>query len=338
MTTALVGMVASGAALAETKITGNMTLAYKAVSEQTVATSKDGYGRETQINVANSGDLNNGLKYAAGFSIEADGNETLAGGATGENVYFDVISGNTTVSFGQDHGPKTSQSATPRVAEMANTTFGANSSTNGVLVNPVSYDYNAGANIDGAFMIHLIQKTTAGTVSFGYQPSQGDSGGADQEPGVANANSAMNIIFKGNAGVDGLSIVAAYQKEEAATTALQDGKVKQIGVGYNFGKFAAGVTRNMIDESTIGNETTSMEYGATVALSDNLSAGILYVVTEGKDAGVSWREDEKLTIGQLAYNMGPATISFSYGTAEGTGGSVSSKDVDVGTVRLSTAF
>ena len=53
---------------------------------------------------------------------------------------------------------------------------------------------------------------------------------------------------------------------------------------------------------------------------------------------MSWREDEKLTIGQLAYNMGPATISFSYGTAEGTGGSVSSKYVDVGTVRLSTAF
>ena len=335
MTTALVGMVASGTALAEIKITGNMTLAYKAVSEQTALASKDGYGRETQINVSKTGALNNGLKYAAGFSIEADGNETLAGGATGENVYFDVISGNTTVSFGQDHGPKTSQSATPRVAEMANTTFGGNSGTNGVLVNHISYDYNAGANIDQAFMIHLIQKTDAGTVSFGYQPSQGDTGGADHEPGVAsNANSAFNIIFKGNAGVDGLSVVAAYQKEEAATTALQDGKVKQIGVGYNFGKFAAGVTRNMIDESTVGTETTSMEYGATVALSDNLSAGILYVVTEGKDAGVSWVEDEKLKIGQLAYNMGPATISFSYGTAEGTGGSVSSKDVDVGSLRL----
>ncbi len=50
-------------------------------------------------------------------------NTTLLVSSTDENVYFDLISGNTTVSFGTDHVPNTSQSATPRVAEHANTTF-----------------------------------------------------------------------------------------------------------------------------------------------------------------------------------------------------------------------
>ena len=46
-----------------------------------------------------------------------------------ENVNFDVISGNTRVSFGMDHAPNMSTSATPRVAEHADTTFAYNGST-----------------------------------------------------------------------------------------------------------------------------------------------------------------------------------------------------------------
>ena len=109
LTSALCGSaMLSGVALAETKITGNMTLTYMANSEAATANSNNGFGRETQINIANSGDLNNGLGYKAGFSLEFDG-ASEGSSTSNENVYIDIVSGDTTVSFGLDHMPNTSQ-------------------------------------------------------------------------------------------------------------------------------------------------------------------------------------------------------------------------------------
>jgi len=335
VTTALVGMVASGAALAETKLSGNMVLGYKAMSFNATNPAADdqGFGRETQINISNSGTLNNNLKYAAGFSIEMDGDSVVG---SDENVHFDVISGNTRVSFGMDHAPNMSISATPRVAEHADTTFGYDGST---ALN--SYDYNAGMGIDAAFQIAVIQKIAGGQVSFGFVPQMGDGGGDDQDIGgqatTELGNSAYQLIYSGNAGIDGLNLKAAYSKEDYDAT-QQDGKVMLYGVGYNFGKFAAGVTVKDIEESVIGTETKSYEFGATVALSDNLSAGLLYIETDGKDAGVAWSTEEKMTIGNIAYNLGAATVSFSAGTLEDRNGASTNKDIDVMSVRLGTKF
>ena len=334
ITSALVGMVASGSAFAETKITGGMTLGYKAYSGNTALASQDGFGRETQINVANTGTLSNGLGYAAGFSIEYDGQSTANTAETSvsnENVYFDIISGNTTVSFGLDHMPNTSQSATPRVAEHADTTFSASSMN--------SYDYHAGANIKESFAVGVIQKAPMGTFAVSYVPSIGDQGGSDDASGVATGadNSAFNIVYAGNAGINGLNVKAAYQKENNDPSE-QDGKVKQFGIGYNFGTLAAGVTYNAIDEAQIGTNTKSYEFGATAALSKDVSAGILYIKTDGNDSGVAWAEEEVMTILQLGYNMGPATVSISAGTLENANGSRTVNDTDVAHVRLSTAF
>ena len=67
-----------------------------------------------------------------------------------------------------------------------------------------------------------------------------------------------------------------------------------------------------------------------------MSAGINYVKTDGKVSTAV--EDEKMTTVQLCYNMGPATVAFSYGTMENYQGVASSKDVDVASVRLSMGF
>lgn len=339
MTSALVGMVVSGSALAETKFSGNMTLGYKAIDRGTAATTRDGFGRETQINVAKTGDLNNGLKFASGFSLEFDGGSE-GSSTSNENVYFDVISGNTTVSFGIDHAPNTSGSATPRVAEHADTTFGVDGG-----VNLNTFDFHAGANIKESFAVAVIQKTPVGTISVSMVPNQGDVGGDDQDAGSQAAGesnkSAYNIIYSGNAGVDGLSVRAAYQKENADPS-KHDGKVLQYGIGYNFGKYALGVTVNDIEEQTRitapANETKSYEYGATFALTKELSVGINYIRTDGSDAGVSFREKEEHTMIQLGYNMGPATVAFSAGTLENANGSATAADIDVASVRLSTSF
>jgi len=333
ITSALVTMVASGAALAETKISGGMVLGYKAISNDTgsstTGTSKEGFGRETQINVGKTGDLNNGLKYAAGFALEFDGGDT-GSSVSNENVYFDVISGNTTISFGMDHLPNLSQSAAPRVAEHADTTFADTSNL---------FDYQGGEGIKEDFAIGLMQKSPIGTFVAAYVPSQGDVGGNDEKAGTVgntdNGNGAYWLLYSGNAGVKGLDIKLAYSKEENLAS-QQDGKVKQYGIGYNFGRYALGVMVNDIQTKTVGSDTKSYEYGATIALTDSLSAGINYVKTDGKVSTAV--EDEKITTLQVGYNMGPATVAFSYGVMENYQGKVASKDVDVASVRLSMGF
>jgi len=111
VTSALAGslMFLGSNAIAQTKIDGTLVLGYKTIENKaTPTTSMRGLGREAQLNVSNSGNLNvGGLKYAAGFALEFDGASEKA--TTGnisianENTYIDIIAGNTTVTFGVDH-------------------------------------------------------------------------------------------------------------------------------------------------------------------------------------------------------------------------------------------
>jgi len=256
LTSALCGSVMlSGAALSETKITGNMTLTYQANSEQSKANSNNGMGRETQLNISNSGDLNNGLGYKAGFSLEFDG-ATNGDSTNNENVYIDIVSGDTTVSFGLDHMPNTSQSAAPRVAEHANTALGQLSTT------AEMYKYHAGSKaLKESFAIGVIQNGIGGGfIAASYVPKVGDAGGDDNSIVTSSGNAGYNIIYNGNFGVDGLTVKAAYQKEDADTASAQDIKVLQYGAAYSFGQFTAGVHVNDTDEATANLEMKSVEY------------------------------------------------------------------------------
>jgi len=112
MLTTAMATVITTAALAQTTITGELRINYKDVSApkgtSAAATgTKDtvyGFGAEQQINIQTKGKLNlGGLDYAAGFSIENDGEQT--GTLFNENVYMDLTnaSSGTTISFGRDH-------------------------------------------------------------------------------------------------------------------------------------------------------------------------------------------------------------------------------------------
>ena len=328
LTSALCGSVMlSGAALSETKITGGMVLSYQANSEAVAGNSNNGMGRETQINIANSGDLNNGMKYAAGFSLEFDGADT-GSSTSNENVYIDVISGNTTTSFGLDHMPHTSQSAAPRVAEHANTALGQ-LSTSGEI-----YKYHSGGGIKESFAVGVIQKGIGGGfVAASYVPKVGDAGGNDNSIDTSAGNSAYNIIYNGNFGVDGLTVKGAYQKENADNTTARDTKVLQYGAAYNFGKFAVGAHINDETTSTVGRDDKSYELGATVAITDKLSAGLTYINTDRNTSTV----DEEITMASIGYNLGPVALTASYTEVQDIGGAVSA-NVEAVNLRAAVAF
>jgi len=329
LTSALCGSVMlSGAALSETKITGNMTLSYMANSEQSAANSNNGMGRETQLNISNSGDLNNGLGYKAGFSLEFDG-ASEGSSTSNENVYIDIVSGDTTVSFGLDHLPNTSQSAAPRVAENANTALTQLASTG------EQYKYHAGSGIKESFGIGVIQNGIGGGfVSASYVPKVGDTGGNDSSIDSTSGNAAWNIIYNGNLGIDGVTVKAAYQKEEADTASAQDVKVIQYGAAYNFGQFSAGVQVNDTDETTANTDTKSIEYGVTAALSDNFTAGITFITTDRNTTAT----DEEITMAAIGYNLGPVAVTASYTELQNASGSTSAKDVEAFNLRASTKF
>jgi hypothetical protein len=122
LTTALIsslfGLGLSSVSVAQTTISGNLDLAYNAVSSNAVGGSYRAIGRETQINIANKGKLSNGMDYAAGFSWEIDGGEALgnstaganndSSNATNENVYIDFFyNKDSYVSISNDHVPNT---------------------------------------------------------------------------------------------------------------------------------------------------------------------------------------------------------------------------------------
>ena len=78
LTTALVSsMLGAGitASVAQTTVSGNLDLSYMAYSAKGntgAVNSFRGFGKESQINLANKGKLNNGMDYAAGLSLEYD--------------------------------------------------------------------------------------------------------------------------------------------------------------------------------------------------------------------------------------------------------------------------
>jgi len=75
LSTALVsGMITGSSAIAQTTVSGSLDLHYRAHKNSVAMQSNEGMGRETQLNIANKGKLNNGWDYLAGFSLEFDGN------------------------------------------------------------------------------------------------------------------------------------------------------------------------------------------------------------------------------------------------------------------------
>ena len=329
LSSALVGSLAiAGAAVAETKITGSASYTYSAVSGATALASDQGYGSEVQLDIANSGDLNvGGLTYKAGFSMEFDGGQTA--GDWGEGNYFSIVSDKTEVMFNVDKAPNLSQSATPRVGQQLFTQTAGTSRA--------VYDYSPGPMLKNtSWNLAVIQKTDVGSFAAVYAPKFADAGAAANDNIAASAQtggSAYDLVYSGNLGVDGMSAVAGYSKLNKQTGDTDDTTAKQLGLGYNFGQFAAGVTRNKVSDED-GVDTTSTEYGVTFAANDNLSLGILHAAAD--EDGTTAKE--KLTSATIAYNLGGAVFETYYVQVENADGLSSAKDEEKFAARISTKF
>ena len=374
LSTALIGsMVAADLALAQTTVTGNLAVNYRAQERKVAATgsltSTRGFGRETQLNIQNKGKLNNGMDYAAGFSLEFDGQDrisnTLGSQAVGgdrepntisnENIYVNFINGGTTLHLGVDHIQNITTDVVPMVLPlMDNVAAGIG----GKATNTV------GANPKESFGFGLIQVIPGSgiTASALYVPKNRDFGNGDQVApsgctvaaatgdnvlqqsgalGKGCGNSAYEIGLVGTDafGIKGLGFRAFKNEEKAQDSTVTDIEGDHYGIRYATGPVAIGIekySQNRTGGTTVTNaDQKTIQYGVTYAVNKDISVGLVHAKTDLSNTTL----EEKITSAQIGYNLGPVAIAAAVSKVDDVGASstagTDSKEIQF---RVTTAF
>ena len=233
LTTALAGSLIAGSALAQTAVTGSLTVSHKSVNGKNGTASRNSFGKESQLNIANKGKLNvGGLSYAAGFSLEFDG---------ADGVY--------------SYTPNTQSSITQGTSATANITLAGVTSS---IVTTVSTTTGANARQTGTSGWHLennyidiISESTGTTLTVSSDHIQNARGG------MANIVGLHAEDFTGgvNNTTTGLSI------DYAGTTVAES---FGIGIVQNVGKFGK-VSYLYVPNHTTGTSNVTKE-GTTQTL------------------------------------------------------------------------
>ena len=377
MLTTAIASVLTTAAIAQTSITGELRISYKDVvaakglANTGTANTAYGFGAEQQINFANKGKLNvGGLDYAAGFSIENDGEQT--GTLFNENVYMDLTnaSSGTTISFGRDHIQRSDsdRSATNLVGFTPNELSQTTNSTNG----GTRFAQNLGPAASQQYGIAIVQGTPFGSFSYNWVPNnaapsagtvtntQAVSGSTVAGTGipVVNANTvgtasseavnenttaAYEYGFVGGLGVKGLEVAYFKSANNDFANTWANGAVKaeakNYGVKYNFGTFTVGANKKKYNpEAATLIQTEETAYAAAVAVNNQLSLGVLYAKAEANGAGATnAATEQKIKAINLGYNLGPVALAAGYAKntdAQGNSGA----DNDIFMIRLLGAF
>jgi len=349
LTSSLIALGTSSA-IAQTTITGNLDLSYNAVSANSktvTGNSYRGFGKESQINFANKGKLSNGIDYAAGFSWEIDGPDTLTTAAAIENHYIDFIFGKTTVSISSDHVNTSDQT----------------------LVNPVGYGYTGGDGIGNSVSIYpknLSDNNGLGlgvTHDFGvlratvnYQPNSETTASNDVANSLVStnvetqSNATKSIVLQGDLGVKGLNVLAAKKAQKAeyttATTAPTDVDGTRYSIAYTMGQFTIAGDKITLDgqainqngtATTVGNhKLEGKSIGLAFAVNKELSIGVYQATAESNQKAVA-AEKEKTKAIAVGYNLGPVTFQAQYKDTENNAG-LAANDGKTGGVKVSTRF
>ena len=362
LSTALAGVVLSTSAIAQTTVGGNMTVGLRATEEKGISgaattASKRGMLMETQLNVASKGALNNGMSYAAGFSLEFDANDHSSTTATksiaNENAYIDLISGNTTFSAGIDHMNDFDRSMIPVVGEIGKGTGsqGGTTAVTNMLADPLNTSAAAGVAVRQAFPgVGQITLAYTPTMSCNSTDPQG-CGGADTTVVEGAEGSAYSALLEiSNVGLKGLSLEYGYTEQPkkigSTTSVTRDATFMTAGLRYTDGAISGGYNRKKFEFGgatatptvvgggyTINEERTQDDFGIAYTVG-NLSYGAIYQKTK---SNISTELEEKYKAIAIGYNMGPVAAKANFGKHENLGG-LTGTDADIVTLKLSTNF
>lgn len=341
-TSALAGaltFVAATASVAQTTISGSLdlTLRSQSFSASQGASSDNLFGRETQINVSNKGKLNNGMDYAAGFSLEFDGGGSLAEGAgstSNENVYINLISGSTTLTFGVDHIQNPKQ-------DLLNSTIDILDEA--ITVSGSSFDYSNGGIAKESIGAGIVQTLAPGvTASVWYAPNARNEGTANDGTAITASNDSSNANGNGvyeiglrakNIGNSGLDVEAWNSSRQKGVSDTSDETGRAFSLNYTKGAFGVGAA--LIKNKSATSVEKDIKLGhLTYAMSKDLSASLVYGVVDLQNGTA----DEKLTGIQIGYNLGPIGVGLAVTKQENIGALIAGGDVDMAVIKVGAKF
>jgi len=373
--TALVGSLAlmtAGIASAQTTVTGNLDLTYKATSSDLSTTAGKTsnlrtFGKESQINIANKGSLNNGMTYAAGFSIELDGSDTAVANATNtstsnslagafnENVYVDFISGSTTFTIGADHIQNPDYTITNLVGAADPDDLISGIGGKFALYNPSK---NSAYQ---AYGFGLVQDFGAAKVSLNYTPDRttGLANGDTNSFSSTNAitiydagQSAYEIGIRGNFGNKDLDLGVFYNRSdnsgekgsgETVGNSSSDLIGKMLAASYTIGQAKVAYERAE-STSTVDVTVKSDSIGLAYAVDKNLSVGYTHVKTKSDANSANTvatslpNTKEKINQISIGYNLGPVMVGATYAKVSDIGGLSTNGDGQAVMVRTGVKF
>jgi hypothetical protein len=334
-----------------------------------------GFGAEQQINIQTKGKLNlGGLDYAAGFSIENDGDQQTS--LFNENTYMDLTnaSSGTTISFGRDHIQRSDSdfSATNLVGFNQAELSAKGSSTNATnTYGGTHFLSTIGAGPGQNFGAAILQKTPIGTFSYLYVPTNGQdntvAAGTTAATSVnslstlgnseyvnENTTSAYEAGFVGDLGVKGLTAHYFQNKNSDYVVATNTVKAegKNYGIKYNFGQFTVAANKKLHQaESTARNSATSSvgeisekAFAAAYAVNKDLSVGVLVAKADRPGNTIAQANamqasgaTQTLKAINIGYNLGPVALAAAYATNDDAQGAPGADDKQF-MIRLIGAF
>ena len=332
----------TGVSFAQTTISGSLdvTLRNHSNTASNGAASETSLGRESQINIANKGKLNNGLDYAAGFSLEFDGRQTestaVDRSVSNENFYINFISGGTTLHVGIDHIQNAKQDLLGAVGDIIDE-VGASVVT-GVKLNYV------GSSPKESIGAGLIQNFGNGiTASALYVPNDGNSGTDNNGAATmttTGSNSAYELGIRGvNVANSGISFDIFRNDKESVTPAsatVRDTEGTAFAINYSKAPFGIGFTHQKTETAVVGSDTKVQAGHISYAIDKNLTASLVYAKTD--DTTSTSTADEKIKSLMVGYNFGPVGLLVTASKIENLGAMSSGGDVDALGISLNTKF
>jgi hypothetical protein len=340
-TSALISSLAfSSVSLAQTTITGSLDLTLRNTSHDADAGAKSetSMGRETQINIANKGKLNNGMDYAAGFSLEFDGKQaggTADSSISNEGVYLNLISGGTTFHVGADWIQNSKQDLINSVGDIIDE-VGAN------VVSGVKLNYVGTNSPKENIGVGIVQDLGNGVRASGfYAPNDNNTGTGNNGAATLNdtgTNSAYEVGIRGtNVASSGISFdLWRNNVNKTLPATARDTQGTAMSVNYNKGPFGLGVADIKTELATANSDVESRLYTASYAVDKNLTASFVYAKTD--DTSSAGTADEKIKSLMLGYNFGPVGLLVTASKIENLGATASGKDADALGVSLNTKF
>ena len=322
LTTALVSMLAVSAN-AELKIKGSIETTYgsketPAVSGTPTSYNGNAIGQETKFEFNHTKDL------AGGWTSKLD-MEVMEVAGTVADTEITIANGDTSFFISKDGGSIHDNNVVPGAY---NSQPGDNASNSGVSLST--------GTIHGKQNFGLQQKIDGfGKVELRYAPDVTASNAAGDKATGSGGGSGMEYGFSGDFGVDGLDVALSRAVTTNEIDTVDGDESTMFGVAYNFGQFAAGVSQNQYDKTGENNDEDHTLYGVTFAASDSLTLGVSYAELEYESSSLT--SDEETTQFEAAYNLGGATVAFSYQQTENDGGTAG-KDGDAYSITYKQSF